>query len=102
MNEVNVDCGRKFTYLLRIRKHSFGLCSLSNIQLKRIFGSQLSGSHLTRIGESSVPLEPGTGSSCVLGSTAVDAFPDLCHLWAEAEMDSETLCFHCTLDNGQS
>ena len=101
MNEVSMDYGRKLTYLLRIQKHSFGLHSLSNVQLKHSFGSQLSSSHLTQI-EKSVPLSPGTGSCCVLGSTAVDAFPDLCHLRVKAEMDSETVCCNCTLDNGQS
>jgi len=94
MNEVNVDYGHKLTYLLRIQKHSFGLHSLSNVQLKRSFRSQLSGSPLTLIEKSSVSLGPGTGSSCVLGSTAVDAFPDLCHLQVEAEMDSKILCFN--------
>jgi len=102
MNEVSVAYGRKLTYLLRIQKHSFGLHSLSNVQLKCSFRSQLSGSHLTLIEKSSVSLGPGTGSSCVLESTAVDAFPDLCHLQVDAEMDSKILCSNRTLDNGQS
>jgi hypothetical protein len=99
-NEVDVDYGCKLTYLLRIQEHSFGLHSLSNVQLKHSFRSQLSSSHLTQI-EKSVPLSPGTGNCCVIGSTAVDAFPDLCHLRVKAEMDSE-MCFNCTLDNGHS